>query len=154
MPIFKEIILAMYFYNLLFQGKHVKEFFTCSLVKYVICLHLVCGYGSIWCFIFTHMQVYYWFCTADLSFMSQGVNQGLKSTPVIGTALLNLSEYVNMTQQKNLGFTIPLIIHGCDSEFGPSLNVSAFQLWLWHELIFYICSLSTQIFISYFSCLM
>ncbi|KAF3442767.1 hypothetical protein FNV43_RR16684 [Rhamnella rubrinervis] len=54
-----------------------------------------------------------------------GLNQGPKNkVPVVGTALVNLAEFVSAAEQKELELSIPLISSGGASEACPSLSIS------------------------------
>ena len=61
----------------------------------------------------------------------QGLNQGSKNKiPIIGTALVNLSEYVSAAEEKELELNIPLTSCGMAPEPCSTLCVCAyFFLW-------------------------
>lgn len=64
-----------------------------------------------------------------LSLFTQGLNQGSKNkVQVVGSASLNLSEYVSVAEQKELELKLPL---------NPSTNATEFGHVLWVRIFLF-----------------
>lgn len=116
--------------------------FLLGFVTSFLCLSLVYAKFSFWYLnhSFLILETYqHDFHSAKLHFMYiiQGLNQGPKNkVPIVGTALVNIAEYVSAAEQKELELNIPLISCSGSAEACATLCVCSFAFcYAYHNIL-------------------